>query len=89
MNLTEIIIPLDETKKLKSLSFESSSSRATTTIIAVAKKEKMSGINDVNSDSERTIIGIYNLQGVSVKNPTSGLYIVRYSDGSSQKILIK
>ncbi len=90
MYLTEITLPLDETKKLKSLSFESSSSRATTTIIAVAKKEKpLSGINDVKIDGNRAVVAIYNMQGVQVKNPASGLYVVRYSDGTARKVFIK
>lgn len=89
IHLTEIILPLDESKKLKSISFESSSSRATVTILAVAKKEKVNGIGDIYSESNRVITGVYTIQGMRVNNPDAGIYIVRYSDGTTEKVLIK
>lgn len=89
-NLVELALPLDETKKLSSISFEQGNSRATTTIVAVAKKEKMSGISDAEvSPADRAIEAIYNLQGIRVQNPVAGIYIIRYTDGTSRKVIIK
>nr|MBD5376823.1 hypothetical protein [Bacteroides sp.] len=34
-------------------------------------------------------VGYYDLQGRKVANPASGLYIVRYSDGTAAKVLVK
>lgn len=89
MYLTEIKLPLDATRNLKSLSFEASSSRPTTTILAVAKKENSSAIEDINSDADRKIKAIYNLQGMEVTNPANGLYIILYDNGTTEKVMIK
>ncbi len=51
------------------------------------------GIDDVpadNSSSEpASVIGYYDLSGRPVKNMQHGLYIIRYSDGTSRKIMKK
>lgn len=88
--INEVYIPLDDTKALKSLSFEQTSSRPDITVIAVAKKEAFSGINSVGSVNPGSeIVAIYNLQGQQVANPTSGVYVIRYSDGTTAKVLLK
>lgn len=51
--------------------------------------DAFSGIEAVVNVAEKTIVAIYTLQGVQVANPTSGIYIVRYSDGSTRKVFIK
>lgn len=87
--ITEIVVTVDDTKKLKGLTIEKESSRPSTTILAVSKVGKLSGIDSVDNDADHTVVGIYNLNGVKVENPVPGLYIVKYSDGSVKKILIK
>ena len=88
--LYEFVIATDETKKVKSLTFESQTSRAYPVILSLAKVGKQSGIIDINAGAaERKIIAIYNLQGLPVKNPTTGIYIVRFSDGTVKKIAIQ
>lgn len=91
-SLVELSLPLDESKKLTSVSFEQTSSRPTTTILALAKIEKTSGINAIAPDAagHGDIEAAYNLQGVQVSLPlTPGLYIVRYSDGTTTKVVIR
>ena len=87
--LFEFTINLDANKKFQKVSFEHSSSRTYPTILALAKEEKTSGIDSIESDGDKTIEAVYNIQGIEVKNPASGLYIVRYSDGSTRKVIIK
>ena len=41
------------------------------------------------SESVRTIVGYYNLQGQRITQPQKGIVIVRYSDGTSSKMLVK
>jgi len=90
IGLYEFVIPTDETKKVKSLTFESQTSRAYPVILSLAKVGKQSGITDINAGAaERKIIAIYNLQGLPVKNPTTGIYIVRFSDGTVKKVVLK
>lgn len=89
VSLTELLLPLDNTKELKSVSFTSGSYRASTYILALAKN-RTSGINNVKgSIADRRIVGIYDLQGVKVDNPATGIYIVRYSDNSVRKVIVK
>lgn len=42
---------------------------------------------DGDAAAERTVIGYYNLQGQRIPQPQRGVNIIRYSDGTSQKIL--
>ena len=47
-------------------------------------------VNDGNQkDKQKTIIGIYSPEGTLRSHKTSGLNIVRYSDGTSQKVMMK
>lgn len=40
-------------------------------------------------ESETKVIGYYSVDGRKVDNPTKGLYIVKYSDGRKNKVIIK
>ena len=42
-----------------------------------------------NAQGEATIVGYYNLQGQRLAEPQPGIVIVRYSDGTSRKMLVK
>lgn len=87
--LNELAIPLDCSKKFKSISFEMSSSRPRMNVLSLAKVLDTSGFEEIIFDREKQIEAIYNMQGVQVANPSPGIYIVRYSDGSTDKIFIK
>ena len=47
------------------------------------------GIETVKSMEERGIVGYYSLDGTRLTAPTSGIYLVRYADGTVKKIIIK
>ena len=84
---------VDPTKKLVSLTFKATNFYYTN-ILAVSKtgyREQMSAIEDIiENEGERVIEAIYNLQGLRVANTAiPGIYIVRYDDGTTKKIIIK
>jgi len=91
--LFEKIIETDITKKVKSLSFESTNRGKYPTVLAVSRtglKGEQSGIDSIlDTENGVDVEAIYNLQGMQVKNPSSGIYIVRYSDGTVKKVVLK
>lgn len=51
--------------------------------------EEEAGIEDVATDNTKKEVARYNLQGQQVTDDYKGLVIVRYSDGSSRKVINK
>ena len=47
------------------------------------------GIEDVKSSEEATEVARYDLQGHMIAKPQKGINIIRYSDGTSNKVLLK
>ena len=92
--LTEIIVPADPAKKATGLSvgfsdFDAVSNRVT--ILGVTRHGDSSGIHNsiIDSQQDRAIIGIYNIQGIRLEEPQIGLNIIKFADGSIQKVIIK
>lgn len=50
-------------------------------------KEETTAIE--NADGERTIVGYYTLNGQQIETPTSGVVIIKYSDGKFHKVMVK
>lgn len=50
-----------------------------------------SGVADIVGDDARTVVAVYSLNGVAVKADTlpAGIYVVKYSDGTTRKIIVK
>lgn len=48
-----------------------------------------SGVGSVVSEETRTIVGYYDINGLRYDNPQPGFNIVVYSDGTTEKLLIK
>lgn len=50
-----------------------------------------SGVADIVGDDARTVVAVYGLNGVEVKADTlpAGIYVVKYSDGTTRKIIMK
>lgn len=90
--LFEVAMAVSPKQPVKSFTIRRTSTDGYPTLLAVSKKGiGSSGIEDIFTDgnAERRIIGIYNIQGVRVENPKTGLYIIRYSDGSAKKVVIR
>lgn len=52
-------------------------------------RSQSSGVTDINVDRNAEPVEYFNLQGQRVTAPENGLVIVRYSDGSTRKVLVK
>lgn len=89
----EISLPADKAKKVKAISLSTKGGEYNDEIFAVgvnAKEAKMSGTIDIESNNtDKVAVAYYLLNGQKVDNVSNGLYIVRYSDGTSAKIYIK
>lgn len=49
-----------------------------------------SGIGEIEAGNECEVVGIYTIDGICVERPSSpGIYIVRLSDGTTNKMIIK
>ena len=85
---------VNNTKKLKAIKIESDRWYVAN-ILAVSGTglpSEMSGIDGIvitPEDDDAIPVAYYNIQGIEVKNPSSGFYIVRYSNGTTKKIVIK
>ena len=56
----------------------------------IVKGMDMSGIGDVPADRPAiTPVARYNLQGSRLSGPQQGINIVRYSDGTTKKVLVE
>ncbi|MCM1021966.1 MAG: calycin-like domain-containing protein [Muribaculum sp.] len=53
-----------------------------------AVKAATSGIEDIES-TDATVVKVYNVNGLELKQPAKGLNIVVYSNGTTKKVLVK
>lgn len=81
----------DGRKNVTSLSFTSAKRGSYPTVLAVSRTGRKSAIEApaALTEGQRTVEAYYNLQGIRVSNPAAGLYIVRYTDGTTAKVLVK
>lgn len=89
--LFEINASANRSSRVKSIKVNNKTYGSYLTVFGVnAKDMKTSGINDIATDNAgKTIVEYYNLQGQKVEHAENGLYIVRYADGTSAKVIIK
>ena len=91
-NLYEYEMEVDQSKKIKSLSVRRSSTMGTPILLAVSNSKVATSIKNTTSGKNvtaRKVVGIYNLNGMKVERTAAGLYIIKYSDGSSKKVMLK
>lgn len=90
VHLYEFTVKTDPTKMLASIKFANRNRNSVPIILAISKVvSQQSGVVQVKSDENKVIEGYYDLQGRKISKPDSGLYIIRYSDGSSKKVIQK
>lgn len=91
INLYEFTIKTDPNKMLGKIKFANRNRESIPTVLAISKvvAQQQSGISSVESDNHRTVIGYYDIQGRKMVNPSKGINIIRYSDGSAEKVLLK
>ncbi len=91
--LFDYTIETDKTKKVKSIDvYNSSWNGCIPTILAVSRKGKQvsTAIRTIpNGKTEIKVVGIYNLNGIRLNAPVKGLNIIKFSDGSTKKVLVQ
>ncbi len=89
----EYTMELDRTKMTKALTFKSKVNGSYPTILAVSKKgykESASGIENLTTgNGALTVVGIYSLDGVKLNSLRKGINIIKMSDGSVKKVLVR
>lgn len=53
------------------------------------KETDVDGIQNINADNSKTEIERYDIFGRKLNNPTKGINIIKFSDGTSSKVFIK
>lgn len=87
----EHAITTDGSKNVESLTFTSTKSGSYPTVLAVSRTGRKSGVENIPVENgEREVVAVYNLQGIQVANAAApGVYIIRYSDGTAEKVVIR
>lgn len=87
--LFENAISCDESCQVKSVTINMRND-ATLSVLAFSRQEKTStAISSPSVTGERTVVGIYSADGVRQSGTKSGLNIIRYSDGTVRKVMLK
>ncbi len=89
--LYEYTLATDNTKKVSSITFKSMAYGRYPTILAVNKKgcETVNGIDTVANDGTATVSGIYTIGGIKVQTLQKGINIIKMTDGTTRKVLVK
>lgn len=83
-------IPANPGKSIASIGFEAATDSRATLLALSMDTSVPSGIDSIiQSDTERSVEGIYNLNGVRMNGMQKGVNILRYSDGTTRKVLVK
>lgn len=91
VHLYEFTIKTDPDKMISNIKFANRNRDSVPTVLAISKvvAQQQSGISSVESNNHRTVIGYYDIQGRKMANPSKGINIVKYSDGTAEKVLLK
>ena len=91
LNESGVSHDLDRNKKVKSVTFKTDS-YSWPTILAISK----TGYNvatdistTVKNVFEKEIQGIYTINGIKLNAPQKGINIIRYTDGTAKKVIIR
>lgn len=88
----EYTLTADKSKRAAGIKFTSTASGKIPTILGVAKKGynlESAGIFNIFDNGVREIEGIYTIGGVKVNNLQKGINIIRYTNGTSKKVMVK
>lgn len=88
--LFEFTLPTDKTKKVASITFQSTNYGKYPTVLGVSKKgyNVASGIENVKP-AQAAAQGIYTMGGVKLNKLQRGINIVKMADGTVKKVLVK
>lgn len=65
-----------------------SNGQTATAVLDVVVKGTVTGVESIESKNSLTIVAVYNLQGQKLESMQKGVNIVKYSDGSTKKIMV-
>lgn len=87
----EYTLTADKNKLTKGITFTSTASGHEPTVLGVAKKGYKidNAIVAPFSPAVREVAGIYTINGVQVNSLQRGINIIRYTDGTSRKVMVK
>lgn len=88
-NLVEMEVPADESKSVSSIAITRKGSHSPSVMGVSMNKTAGSGIGDINVRPNRYIVAIYSLEGINLPKLRRGVNIVKYSDGSVEKVYIE
>lgn len=57
--------------------------------IRPVKRTGTSGVENIATSTRKEVAGIYNLYGIKLEEPANGINIIVYTDGTSQKVVMK
>ena len=89
--LFEYKIDVPKEFQVKSVRFDNYSFGTYPTILAISKKgqKAATAITHVKGADSVKLVGIYSIGGVKISSPQKGINILKYSDGTTKKVIIK
>ena len=87
--LFEHKIDIDESKQLKGISVKKLRGGTPTLLAVSMKSSETTGIMNITTESNSTIVGIYTIDGLRLTAPVKGINIIKYADGTFKKVYIK
>lgn len=92
--LYEHVLPLDKSKKLKSISVYKEKSWDDTYLIVLGVTVKgaktPTNINGVTIEGgDNVVVGIYTLNGMKLSKPQKGINIFKFANGTCKEVIVK
>lgn len=92
-SLHEVSVACDNSKRVNSLTLKATNSSSKRAVILglIGEVAKSNAVEDAVADgiAGKVVEGYYNMQGIRVNQPAAGLYIVRFTDGTAAKVIIR
>ena len=88
-NLYEMALTTDSSRKLSGIAVSKTGGRPTVLAVSASVDKEVSGVSGIQTDGNRSVVGVYGVDGKRRAVCSRGLNIVRYSDGTTRKIIVK
>ncbi len=88
-SLYEVALTADSSRKLSGIAVSKTGGRPTVLAVSVSVDKDVSGVSGIQADGNRSVVGVYGVDGKRRAVCSRGLNIVRYNDGTTRKIIVK
>lgn len=88
-HLNECVISTSKSTSITGVKFKNNSSGSKVNIFAISMRSTTTNINQEFASRECLLTGIYNLNGIRLSEMQKGINLLRYSDGTTRKVIIK